>query len=132
MQEQKKCAEPEEVTPNAAIIRHAIHDRACLSATHATFRLRFAPHALARDRRGRHVVIVFEYGGLTTGRAHWMWFEVDRLHRLQRTEDLWRSGPPEKRPPFDLTEIEAAVDASWVANHQPPARASEAGQPPSS
>lgn len=97
---------------SVAMIKRAIQERACLSGTHASFRVRFAPHALGRDEKGRHIVVAFEYGGVTTGRAHWMWFEVERLRDLQRTGDPWRSGPRESSPQFDLTEIEAAVDNS--------------------
>ena len=85
----------------------------CLSGTHVEFRVRFAPHALGRDENGRHVVVGFEYGGMTLGGTQWVCFAVHRLRRLQRTGDPWRSGPLERRPQFYLTEIEAAVDASW-------------------
>lgn len=94
----------------ADVIKQAIRDRACLSGTHVEFRVRFAPHALGRNENGRTVVYAFEYGGLTLGRAHWVWFGVDRLRGLRRTADPWRSGALHSRPPFDLTEIEAAVD----------------------
>lgn len=99
-----------------AMIKCAIRDRVCLSGTHVSFRVRFAPHALGRDGAGRQIVIAFEYGGLTLGRAHWMWFAVDRLRGLKRTCDPWRSGSVESRPQFDLMEIEAAVDNSWSSN----------------
>jgi hypothetical protein len=92
------------------MIKGAIQDRSCLSGTHVEFRVRFAPHALGRDENGQHCVFGFEYGGLTLGRAHWVCFAVHRLRRLKRTEDPWRSGSRESRPPFDLTEIEAAVN----------------------
>ena len=99
---------------NVATIKRAIQDRACLSGTHVQFRVRFAPHALGRDEKGRRSVIAFEYGGLTLGRPNWACFVVDRLRGLQRIGDPWRSGSPESRPECDLTEIEAAVDESWV------------------
>jgi hypothetical protein len=94
------------------MIKRAIRDRACLSGTHVEFRVRFAPHALGRDGEGRHIVLAFEYGGLTLGRCHWMSLAVDRLRDLQPTGDPWRSGARESRPRFDLTDIEAAVDDS--------------------
>jgi hypothetical protein len=100
----------------AALITHAIQDRVCLSGTHVQFRVRFAPHALGRDKYGRHVVIAFEYGGLTLGRPNWACFVVDRLRGLQRIGDPWPSGSLESRPECDLTEIEAAVDESWARN----------------
>lgn len=103
----------ERVAAAATMIKRVIQDRACLSGTHATFRVRFAPHVLGLDRRGRHVVVAFEYGGVTTGHAHWMWFEVDHLRGLQRTGDSWRTGSLESRPQLDLTEIEIAADNSW-------------------
>ena len=103
----------ERATATVAMIRQAIEDRACLSGTHVEFRVRFAPHALGRDEKGKHSVLAFEYGGLTVGRPHWVCFMVDRLRGLQRTEDPWRSGSRNCRPQFDLTEIEAAVDDSW-------------------
>jgi hypothetical protein len=105
-------APPERALANVAMIKQAIHDRACLSGTHVEFRVRFAPHALGRDENGRHVVLAFEYGGLTLGRAHWVCFAVHRLRGLQRTGDPWRSASLESRPPFDVTEIEAAVDGT--------------------
>lgn len=97
----------------AAVIERAIRDRACLSGKHVEFRVRFAPHVLGRDERGRHVVLAFEYGGLTLGRAHWVCFELHRLRGLRRTGDPWRTASMERRPQFALTEIEAAVDDSW-------------------
>jgi hypothetical protein len=97
-----------------AMIKRAIRDRMCLSGTHAEFRVRFAPHALGRDENGRYAVLAFEYGGLTLGRTHWAHFVVDRLRRLQLTGDPWRTGSLESRPKFELTEIEAAIDASWM------------------
>lgn len=96
----------------AAMIKQAIYDRACLSGSHVTFRVRFAPHALGRDGKGRQIVFAFEYGGLTLGTPHWMWFPVDRLRGLQRNADPWCTGSPESRPQYDLSEIEAAVDGS--------------------
>jgi len=99
-----------------AMIRRAIEDRTCLSGFHVEFRVRFAPHALGRDGNGRRSVFAFEYGGMTLGQPHWVCFVVDRLRRLQRIGDRWRSGSLESRPQFDLGEIEAAVDDSWVRN----------------
>jgi hypothetical protein len=72
-----------------ALIRQAIQHRACLKGIHFAFRVCFAPHALGRDDTGRHVVVAFEYGGMTLGRPHWACFVVDRLRGLQRTEDPW-------------------------------------------
>jgi hypothetical protein len=106
----------ERAATTVAIVKRAIEDRVCLSGTHVAFRVRFAPHALGRDKSGRHVVVAFEYGGLTLRRAHWMWFVVDRLRGLQRTGDPWRSSSVESRPQFDLTEIEATVDDTWIKN----------------
>ena len=102
----------------AAVIEGAIRDRACLSGKHVEFRVRFAPHVLGRDECGRHIVLAFEYGGLTLGRAHWVCFVVDRLRQLNRTEDPWRSGSLESRPQIDLADIAAAVDDRWVGNPQ--------------
>jgi hypothetical protein len=98
---------------NIAVIKQAIRDRACLSGTHSSFRVRFAPHALGYDERGTPTVVGFEYGGLTIGRANWMAFTVDRLHSLKRVRDPWRSGPPEGARRFKLTDIQAAVDDRW-------------------
>jgi hypothetical protein len=104
----------ERVAATVALITRAIQDRFCLSGTHVEFRVRFAPHALGLDENGRRSVFAFEYGGLTLGRPYWVWFAVDRLRGLQRTEDPWRSGSLQTRPHLDLTEIEAAVDGSWL------------------
>jgi glutamine amidotransferase-like uncharacterized protein len=46
----------------AAMVKRAIEDRACLSGTHVEFRVRFAPHALGRDKHGKHIPGAFEYG----------------------------------------------------------------------
>jgi hypothetical protein len=98
------------------MIVRAIQDRVCLSGTHVDFRVRFAPHALGRDENGRHSVFAFEYGGLTLGRPHWVWLVVDRLRGLKRAGDPWRTGSLESRPRLNLTEIEAAIDDSWLKN----------------
>jgi hypothetical protein len=97
-----------------AIIKCAIQDRVCLSGSHVGFRVRFAPHALGRDENGRSSVFAFEYGGMTLGRPNWVIFVVDRLRGLRRAGDPWRTGPLESRPRFPLTQIEAAIDDSWV------------------
>ena len=129
MQQQLKReqATRQRASANAAIIKLAIYDRACLCGTYAQFRVRFASHALGRDENGRHIVFAFEYGGLTLGRPHWVWFAVDRLRALRRTGDPWRSGSPESRPQFNLTEVEAAVD-TWSLG-QPRLNENERGQP---
>jgi hypothetical protein len=113
-------ASRERALASTAIIKQAIHDRACLSGTHVEFRVRFAPHVLGRDKNGRHIVFGFEYGGLTLGKPHWMWFPVDRLRGLRRNADPWCTGSLNSRPQFDLTEIEAAVDDR--SSNLPPAR----------
>jgi hypothetical protein len=118
-------ARPEQVADNVAIIRRAIRDRMCLSGTYAAFRVRFAPHALARDENGRQIVVAFEYGGMTLGRAQWACFEVHRLRALQPNGDRWRSSLVESRPQFDLTEIEVAVDDSWSGKPAPAVRAAD-------
>lgn len=100
-------------TANASIITHAIRNRVCLNGTHVAFRVRFAPHALGRDKDGRRSVLAFEYGGMTLGRPHWVCFGVDRLRGLQRNGDPWRSGSLQSMPQFDSMEIEAAVDDGW-------------------
>jgi hypothetical protein len=115
----------ERTDATVALIKRAIHDRACLSGTHVQFRVRFAPHALGRDRNGRLCVAAFEYGGLTLGQAHWVCFEVDRLRNLQRNRDPWRSGRLDSRPQFDLSEIEAATDDSWSRKRGPAANAAD-------
>jgi len=110
----ERTAADERAAATAAMIKRAIQDRACLSGTHVAFRVRFAPHALGRDENGRHSVLAFEYGGMTLGRPHWAWFAVDRLRGLQPIGDPWRTGSLGSRPQFVLTQIEAAVDDSWV------------------
>jgi hypothetical protein len=117
MQQHSKREQSPRALASSATIRRAIQDRACLSGTHVQFRVRFAPHALGRDEEGRHIVFAFEYGGLTLGRSHWMWFDVDRLRDLRPTEDPWRSGPLDSRPRLDLTDIEAAVNDSSPRRH---------------
>ena len=109
----------ERAAATAAMIKRAIQDRACLRGSHMEFRVRFAPHALGRDENGRHIVIAFEYGGLTLGQQHWVCFVVDRLRGLQQTADPWRTGPLQSRPQSNLTEIEAAIDDSWSKTRQP-------------
>jgi hypothetical protein len=103
----------ERTAANAAIIKQAILDRACLTGTHVSFRVRFAPNLLGRDKQGTQIVIAFEYGGMTMGRPNWVGFEVHRLHGLQRVSDRWRNGSRESARHFDLTEIEATVDDHW-------------------
>jgi hypothetical protein len=106
---------PEErAAATAALVKRAIQDWACLSGTYVEFRVRFAPHALGRDDNGKRCVLAFEYGGLTLGRSHWVYFVVDRLRGLQLTRDPWRSGPLRSRLQLALSWIEAAVDDSWI------------------
>jgi|tagenome__1003787_1003787.scaffolds.fasta_scaffold20358206_2 hypothetical protein len=45
------CSEPDRLSrerASIAIIKQAIHDRACLTGTHVEFRVPFAPHVLGR------------------------------------------------------------------------------------
>lgn len=109
MQQNQKLEPSARVAESVAIIKRAIHERHCLSGTHAEFRVRFAPHALRRDENGRPIVFGFEYGGLTLGRAHWVCFAVHRLRGLEPNEDPWRSGSPESRPKFGPTGIETGI-----------------------
>jgi hypothetical protein len=111
-----KQMDRERAATTVAMIKRAIEDRVCLSGTHVEFRVRFAPHAICRDQNDRHSVVAFEYGGMTLGRPHWVCFVVDRLRRLQRTGDPWRTGSLESRPRLELTEMEAAIDGSWLRN----------------
>jgi hypothetical protein len=104
----------ERAAATLTLIARAIQDRVCLSGTHVAFRVRFAPHVLGRDENGRHSVFAFEYGGLTLGQPHWVYFVVDRLRGLRRTADPWRTGSQESRPQLNLTEILATVDDSWL------------------
>ena len=122
MQQRIRVEQSARVSASAAVIKCAIQDRVCLSGTHVSYRVRFAPHALGRDENGRLVVFGFEYGGMTLGRAHWVCFAVHRLRGLQRNEDAWRSGSVESRPLLGLADIEAGVDESFslsVDRHLP-------------
>ena len=104
----------ERATTNEAIIIRAILARACLSGTHVSFRVRFAPHAFGLDEQGKRSVVAFEYGGMTVGQSNWVCFAVDRLRALHLTSDPWRTGSLESRPTkANLTDVEAAIDASW-------------------
>ena len=115
----------ERAVASVDMIRQAIEEHACLSGTHVGFRVRFAPHALGRDENGKRSVLAFEYGGLTLGRPHWMYFVVDRLRGLQRTSDRWRTGPLETKPQLALSWIEAAADDSWSRKRGPAANAAD-------
>lgn len=110
MQQSRNSERAARASLTAAMIRRAIQGRACLSGKHVEFRVSFAPHARGRDEKGRRIVVAFEYGGLTLGRAHWVCFALHRLRSLQRTGDPWRNGSLEGKPQFDLTEIEATVN----------------------
>ena len=62
-----KREHPEQLADNIVVIKRAIRERTCLAGTHASFRVRFAPHALGRDENGQQIVVAFEYGGMTLG-----------------------------------------------------------------
>jgi hypothetical protein len=120
MQQQLKAEQAaQRASATTAIIKRAIQDRACLSGTYATYRMRFAPHTLGYDDEGEHVVVAFEFGGRVTGQAEWMCFSVDRLRGIQRTADPWRGGFWEGRPKLDLRDVEAAVDDTLVRQAAP-------------
>lgn len=104
----------ERTAENMALISRAIQERACLSGIHLEFRVRFAPHALGTDENGKHSVFAYEYGGLTLHRPNWMYLTVDRLRTLQRTADPWRTGARASWPKVNLTDIEAAIELSWL------------------
>jgi hypothetical protein len=70
---------------------------------------------LSVDKNGTPIVIAFEYDGLTSGELHWAYFVVDLLRDLRRTGDPWPEEPLESRPQFDLTGLEATMDAPPAA-----------------
>jgi hypothetical protein len=110
-----RSANGEELTgETVSMIRGAIEPRGCLSGRHATFRVRFAPHVLGRDERGRYVVVASEYGGLTIGGTRWMHLMADRLRELQPNGDPRRTGRVESRRQFKLAQVVAAADPSWM------------------
>jgi len=110
--EARKMAE-KRAAATVEMIKCAIQDGVCLSGTHLGFLVRFAPYALGRGEDGRQIVIASESSGLTVSEPNWVYFVVDYLRGLQRSEDPHGSGPLATKPPFNLTEVEAAIDDGW-------------------
>ena len=92
----------ERAAATVVTIKQAIKDRACLSGTHVEFRVRFAPHALGRDKSGQHSVIAFEYGGMTLGQPPWVVLHGEPPVPAPADQRSMAQQPFAGRPQFDL------------------------------
>jgi hypothetical protein len=81
---------------NYQLIREAIQNRRCLDATYENYLRYFCPHRLGKDRTGKEIVEVFQYGGGCPGGlpydGKWCSFEVSALHAVRSNADHWRIG----------------------------------------
>src|SRR5687768_6081793 len=96
-----------------ALIRDAIHDRACLSARYEHYVRFFSPHALGKDSSGAPVVVAYQYdggrrGGLPAG-GDWATFYLAGLSNLERTTDTWRPGRLTHKPLHVLAHVDIAA-----------------------
>ncbi len=92
-------------------IRKAILGRRSLSAIYENHLRYFSPHALGRDRTGRHIVVGYQYdGGHPKGlpaTGDWCFFEVPRMIGVAVNADPWRTA--HSTGPEIVLEIETAI-----------------------
>lgn len=100
---------------NYALLRQAITEHFCLSAHYRNQLRHFSPYALGLDAKGKHKVLVFQYGGESaSGRlpknGEWRCFDVHLLSTLKRNRDVWRAeSGAHSRPNSCVTEIDVEV-----------------------
>jgi hypothetical protein len=92
------------------IIRQAILDKCCLTATYQGRVRHFSPHAIGRDNDGEVHVMAFQYGGqsskgLPMG-GEWRCFNVYELHNVIRNGDPWHTGYDHSRPNTCVTHVD--------------------------
>src|SRR5690348_5280902 len=96
-----------------AVIRQAILDRCCLSATYQGTVRHFAPHAIGQSNTGETNVMAFQYAGssskgLPQG-GQWRCFRVADLSGVRRNEDGWHTAPDHGRPNSCVTRIDVEI-----------------------
>lgn len=78
------------------IIRQAIVDRRCASAFYKDYVRTFCPRAIGKDKSGREIVAVFQYGGGCAGGlpldGKWSCFRVSAIDVISVTRDAWQTG----------------------------------------
>jgi hypothetical protein len=96
-----------------AIVRQAILDRCCLSATYQGSIRHFAPHAIGQGKDSEANVMAFQYGGSSSKRlapgGEWRCFRVAGLTGVRRNEDRWESASDHGRPNTCVTQIDVQV-----------------------
>lgn len=89
-------------TDNYSIVRQAIVNRYCLTATYKNHELKFSPYALGRSASGDLSVMALQYEGLSSNVAlavgEWRCFRINALTDLRKNNDHWRVAPDRSRP----------------------------------
>lgn len=92
------------------IIRQAVVDKCCLTATYQGGVRHFSPHAIGTDNDGDSNVMAFQYAGYSSKglppAGMWRCFRVNELSGVTRNRDSWHTGNDHGRPNTCVTRID--------------------------
>ena len=78
------------------LIRSAVLEHRCLTATYRRYIRHFSPHCLGRNKDGGFSVLGFQYAGQSSttlpSAGEWRCFAVNELVGLRINTDSWRTG----------------------------------------
>ena len=92
------------------LIRQAVIDKCCLTATYRGRPRHFSPHAIGRSDEGHANVMAYQYGGSSSGKLpEWRCFHIVELHRVVRNSDPWHTASDHSRMNTCVTHVDVRV-----------------------
>jgi hypothetical protein len=93
------------------LLRQAINDKRCVSASYKAAVRHFAPHCLGYGKRGEMNVLGFQYGGESSGSLpSWRCFRAEELTGVVLNSDPWVSEGDHSKPNSCVATVLAQVD----------------------
>ena len=93
-----------------SVIRQAVIDKCCLTATYQGRLRHFSPHAIGRGDEGKRNVMAFQYaGGSSRPLPEWRCFRVAGLTGVTRNNDPWRTASDHSRMNTCVTHVDVRV-----------------------
>ena len=90
------------------LVRHAVIDKCCVTATYRGRLRHFSPHAIGRSDDGSTNVMGFQYGGDSSRPLpEWRCFHVTDLRGVTRNNDPWRTASDHSRMNTCVTRVDA-------------------------
>lgn len=93
------------------LLRQAIQEKSCVSASYKATIRHFAPHCLGYGKRDEMNVLGFQYGGESSGvLPNWRCFRVDELTDVALNPDPWASAGDHSKRNSCIATVLAQVD----------------------